>query len=119
MGSNELKIRTNKFALAIIPLVNNLDKSNPVSWVIGKQILRSGTSIGSNYRAASRAKSDSDYAYKIKMVEEECDETEYWLELLIESNIIQQDSHIELLKEVGELTAIFSSISIKLKAKKQ
>jgi four helix bundle protein len=119
MGSSELKMRTKKFALAIIALANGLDKSISASKVIGNQLLRSGTSVGSNYRAACRAKSDADYAYKIKVVEEESDESEFWLELLIESGCIKYEDHQALLKEAGELTAIFSSISLKLKAKKK
>jgi four helix bundle protein len=114
----DLKSRTKRFALAIIQLVEGLDKKSPTSWVLGKQILRSGTSVGANYRAACRAKSDADYAYKIKIAEEEIDETVYWLELLIESGSICIDHNKELFKESGELTAIFSSISLKLKAKK-
>lgn len=116
MEKNDLLLRTKKFALNIIAFVQSLEK-NKVSFILGDQILRSGTSIGANYRAANRAKSKADFAYKIKLVEEESDETEFWLELLIESKVADNTMASSLLKEVKELTAIFSSISIKLKTK--
>lgn len=114
----DLKVRTKRFAIEIIRFVQSLE-NNPTNWTIGKQLIRSGTSVGANYRAACRAKSDADYAYKIKIVEEEIDETEYWMELLLESGSNNLDKTNELLKESKELTAIFSSISIKLKNKKK
>ncbi|MCO5249380.1 MAG: four helix bundle protein [Chitinophagales bacterium] len=113
---SDLKGRTKKFAIEIIRFVQSLN-NHPTHRVIGNQLLRSGTSVGANYRAACRAKSDADYKYKIKIVEEEIDETGYWIELLIESGILSTSKVQSLLKEANELTAIFSSISIKLKAK--
>lgn len=112
----DLKSRTKKFAIEIIQLVQSLE-NNSANWVIGKQLLRCGTSVGANYRAACRSKSDADFKYKIKIVEEEIDETEYWLELLIETNSVQDNLVQNILKETKELNAIFSSISIKLKNK--
>lgn len=82
-------------------------------------MLRSATSVGANYRAAQRAKSDTDFGYKIKIVEEDADESLYWLEIIMESNMLKGNLlFTELLKEANELTGIFSSISIKIKTKK-
>ena len=77
--------------------------------ILGNQLLRSGTSVGANYRAACRAKSNADFIYKIQIVEEEADESVYWLELISESNIIRKNRLGSILKEANELTAIFTS----------
>jgi four helix bundle protein len=116
MDNNDLLKRTKKIALNTIAFVQGLEK-NKASYTLGNQLFRSATSIGANYRAANRAKSKADFAYKIKIVEEECDETEYWLELFIESGIAENNASTALLSEARQLTAIFSSISIKLKSK--
>jgi len=110
MTKEELLKRTKKFALDIIIFVNNFHQ-NSVNKEICNQLLRSATSVGANYRAALRAKSRADFIYKIKVIEEEADESLYWLELLIESNI-QISNQIETLHdEAKQLTAIFSSIA--------
>lgn len=115
---NELISRTKKFALEVLLFIDMLPKTQSAG-IIGKQLLRCATSVGANYRAAQRAKSKADFEYKIKIVEEESDESIYWLELLLESKLLKDDSKLQLLlKEANELTAIFSSISIKLKNKK-
>ena len=115
---NELMPRTKKFALDIIQFVETLPKIQSAG-IIGKQLLRCATSVGANYRAAQRAKSKADFEYKIKIVEEESDESIYWLELLLESKMSKDDSKLQLLtQEADELTAILSSIAIKLKNKK-
>ncbi|OGU64841.1 MAG: hypothetical protein A2499_00455 [Stygiobacter sp. RIFOXYC12_FULL_38_8] len=115
---NELMPRTKKFALDIIQFVETLPKTQSAG-IIGKQLLRCATSVGANYRAAQRAKSKADFEYKIKIVEEESDESIYWLELLLESKMSKDDSKLQLLtQEADELTAILSSIAIKLKNKK-
>ncbi|OGU29090.1 MAG: hypothetical protein A2057_09725 [Ignavibacteria bacterium GWA2_35_9] len=85
--------------------------NNNVGNIISRQILKSGTSIGANYRAACRAKSKDDFRYKIKIVEEEADETLYWLQLIFESKILTDVLVEKLIKEADELTAIFTSIS--------
>ena len=108
MDSSQLKDRTKKFALRIITLVESLPE-NKTTRVIGNQILRSGTSVGANYRAACRAKSTPDFINKLKIVEEEADETLYWLELLVEAKIVKEDRLLELMKENDELIAIFVS----------
>jgi four helix bundle protein len=81
-------------------------------------LLRSGTSVGANYRAACRAKSNTDFIYKIQIVEEEADESVYWLELISESNIIRKNRLESILKEANELTAIFTSSGKTAKLKK-
>ena len=88
MNEDLFKARTRKIALDIIELVESLPKSRTAD-VIGRQLLRSGTSIGANYRAACRGKSKADVISKFAIVEEEAEETIYWLELLIESKILE------------------------------
>lgn len=109
MNKEELQKRTKLFALRIIRLVESLPETKTAK-TIGSQIIRSGTSVGANYRAACRAKSPADFINKLKIVEEEADETAYWLELLIESQTISEDKLKDLLKENNELIAIFVSI---------
>ena len=111
-----IKKRTKQIGIDIINLVNEFS-NKPAYWVIAKQIIRSSTSIGANYRAACRAKSTADFINKLKIVEEEADETHYWLELLEESALIPAE-RIELIKkEVNEIIAIIVS-SIKTSRKK-
>ena len=102
----DLKNRTKAFALRIIRLYQALPKSGEAQ-VIGKQILRSGTSVGAQYREACRAKSPADFINKMEGSLQELDETGYWLELLAESKIIPVDKLNDLQKETNELTAIF------------
>ena len=100
--------RTNKFALEIIKFTKLLPK-NYIANILGQQLLRSGTSIGANYRSACRAQSYSHFISKISIVEEEADETIYWLELIKKSGVINNELITTLLKEACELTAIFST----------
>ncbi len=108
MDSAELKNRTKQFALAVIRLVESLP-SVKTSDVLGKQLLRSATSVGANYRAACRARSKADFVSKITVVEEEADESLFWLELLEESRLVDRNTTTPLIKEANELTAIFTS----------
>jgi four helix bundle protein len=85
-----IKRRTKQIGLEIIKLIEELP-AKPSSWVISKQIIRSSTSVGANYRASCRAKSTSDFINKLKIVEEEADETIYWLEILEESKLVESD----------------------------
>jgi four helix bundle protein len=112
----DLKVRTKKFALRVINLVRSLP-NNMVSYEIGKQLLRSGTSVASNTRAAYRGRSKKEFIAKLGIVVEECDESLFWMELLIESHIIDGSKIDSLMKEADELTAIFVSISKKNKYK--
>jgi len=105
MDERAFKDRTKRFALAIIRLVQQLP-GGLSSDVIGRQILRSASSIGANYRAACRAKSVADMINKLKIVEEEADETLYWLELLGESEIMPLDQLSGLSKECDQLVAM-------------
>lgn len=88
MNKEELKNRTKEFALRVIKLVNNLPKTQ-IGKIIGNQLLRSGTSVGANYRSALRARSQADFEYKLGLVEEEADESFYWMELIVESNLLE------------------------------
>ncbi|NCP84287.1 MAG: four helix bundle protein [Bacteroidetes bacterium] len=100
-----LKNRTKKIGLAVISLVNELP-NKPVGWAITNQIIRSSTSIGANYRAACRAKSTADFINKLKIVEEEADETLFWLEILEESGLLTAQRIIELKSEVNQILSI-------------
>ncbi len=103
-----MKKRTRAFALRIIRLVEALPKTRTAE-VIGKQLLRCGTSVGANYRAACRAKSPADFIAKMGIVEEEADETIYWIELLIESEQINNERVNGLLEEANQIVAIVVS----------
>ena len=104
----ELRKRTKAFALRILRLFRSLPKTTDAQ-VLGKQLLRSGTSIGANYRSAGRARSKAEFVSKIGVVLEESDETVFWLELLYESEILKPELLHDLLREANELTAIFST----------
>jgi four helix bundle protein len=108
MTKEELKIRTKFFALMIIKLIEELPGSK-AGHTIGNQIIRSGTSVAANYRAACRARSNADFISKINIVEEECDETLFWLELIVEANLIKKEKLQSILNEADELTAIFTA----------
>ena len=108
MTPEELKARTKAFALEIIRLVCELPRME-VARVIGGQLLRAGTAVGANYRAACRARSSADFKAKLAIVEEEADESLYWLELLAESGVTTGKSLLSLLKEADELVAIFTA----------
>jgi four helix bundle protein len=104
----DLKVRTKAYALRIIKLYQALPNSGEAQ-VIGKQILRSGTSVGAQYREACRAKSPADFINKMEGSLQELDETGYWLELLTEGKIVPTERLLDLQKETDELTAIFVS----------
>jgi four helix bundle protein len=103
-----LRMRTKQYALRIIRLFRSLPRS-PEAQVLGKQLLRSGTSVGANYRAAGRARSKAEFISKIGIVVEEADETVFWLECLVESRIVKEIMLKDLLKEANELVAIFAA----------
>jgi four helix bundle protein len=105
MDEQAFKQRTKKLALQVIQLVEALPATKSAS-VIGRQLLRSGTSVGANYRSACRGKSTADVLSKLAIVEEEADETAYWFELLIEGDIVPASLVAELLKETNEITAM-------------
>jgi four helix bundle protein len=108
MNADEMKRRTRAFALRIVRLVESLPPSRTAD-VIGKQLLRCGTSVGANYRASCRAKSPADFIAKMGIVEEEADETIYWIELLVESGVMKESPVADLLDEANQLVAIVVS----------
>ena len=105
MDEQAFKQRTKKLALRVIELVEALPKTKTAE-VIGRQLLRCATSVGANYRVACRGKSTADVLAKLAIVEEEADETIYWLELLVESGTVEEGRIAELLKETNEITAM-------------
>lgn len=113
----KFKIRTKEFALNIIKLIKEIP-SDKIADVLNKQLLRSSTSVAANYRAACRSRSHAEFISKIGIVEEEADESTFWLELISESNTHNSDSLQVLLKESKELTAIFTSSGKTAKANK-
>lgn len=115
MAAQDLSKRTLSFALNIIKLFSKLPRVTEAQ-VLGKQLLRSGTSVGAHYREGSRARSKEEFIAKIEGGLQELEETGYWIELLQMSGIVKENQASELLQEVRELTAIFITISKKTKA---
>ena len=111
----DLQIRTKEFALRVIRMYSALPKLAEAQ-VLGKQVLRSGTSVGANYREANRARSKPEFIAKIGDCLKELDETAYWLELLAESSIVPDAKLAALRDECDQLLAIFTTISKKTKA---
>src|ERR1035441_2186514 len=105
MSNENLKQRTKQFALRIIKLVESLPHDRTCD-VLGKQLLRAGTSVGANYRAACRARSAADFISKMGIVEEEADEAIYWMELLVEAGLVKAAKLKLLMQEADELVAI-------------
>jgi four helix bundle protein len=105
MTREEMKQRTKNYANRIVKLCSAL----PADWVaqtLGKQLLRSGTSVGANYRAVCRAKSSADFINKLRIVEEECDESLFWMELLVENNLIKAKRLGDLMQEADQILSI-------------
>ncbi len=109
MKGPELKNRTKPFALRIMKSIDALPKTTSAD-TIGRQIIRSATSVGANYRAACRGRSKAEFIAKLGVVAEEADETCFWLELIIEGGLLPKEKVEPLLKEGDELTAIFVSL---------
>ena len=108
MEGDDLKDRTKEFALRIIRLVKAMDQ-DLASRTIAAQIIRSGTSVSANYRAACIAKSRKDFINKLRITAEESDESAHWIELLIESELLPSERLLPLKQEAEELTRIFLS----------
>jgi four helix bundle protein len=108
MNSDELKRRTKQFALRVMKLVDALPRGT-AGRAIGGQLIRSGTSVGANYRAACRGRSKAEFAAKIGTVAEEADESCFWFELIIEGGLLEERLVKPLLDEANELTAIFTA----------
>jgi four helix bundle protein len=103
-----LKARTKQFAIRIVRVFKSLPK-NDEARIIGKQLLRAGTSVAANYRAACRSRSKAEFISRMSVVVEEADETAFWLELLTETSIISEVRLRDLLTEANELLAIFAA----------
>lgn len=108
MNSDDLKDRTKKFGLRIIKLVESLPNTKAAN-AIGNQLVKSGTSVGANYRASCRVRSNADFIAKMGIVEEEADESEYWIEMLVEAVFVKAKQVDELLDEANQLVAIMVS----------
>ena len=105
MNEQEFKQRTKNLALRVIRLVEALPKSRTAE-VIGRQLIRSATSVGANYRSACRGKSTADIIAKLSIVEEEADESLYWLELIVEAGLVPADKLKSLMSETNEILAM-------------
>jgi len=112
----DLKVRTKQFALRIVRMYAKLPKNSVIAQIFGKQVLRSGTSVGANYREASRERSRAEFFAKIGDCLKEIEETEYWLELLVESGSVSERRMAILLDETRQLIAIFTTISKQAKS---
>ena len=111
MDREELKRKMKQFALRVMPLVDALPRTAKGRAVAG-QLVRSGTSVAANYRAACRARSRAEFIAKIGLAEEEADETALWLQLIIEDALLPANKVQPLLQEADELTAIFAATYI-------
>src|ERR1039458_9246849 len=105
MTREEMKSRTKAYANRIVKLCSALP-NNWAAQTLGSQLLRSGTSVGANYRAVCRAKSTADFLNKLRIVEEECDESLFWMELLVECNLVKAARLNSLMQEGNELLSI-------------
>lgn len=105
MQKQDFAKRTMLFGLRIIRLVESLPKSQAAR-VIGNQLLRAGTSVGANYRSALRGKSRADFIAKLGIVEEECDEALYWMQMLIEAGVVKISRLIQLMNEANEIISV-------------
>jgi len=108
MNEREFKSRTKQLALRVIRLIETLQALpyNLTATVISKQLIRSATSVGANYRSACRAKSTADIIAKLSLVEEEADESLFWMELIVESGLLPQEKLTNLMSETNEILAM-------------
>lgn len=111
MNATELKQRTKDFALRVMKLVDALPNTRSGK-AIANQLIRSGTSVGANYRASCRARSRAEFIAKIGVVEEEADESAFWMELIIDGHLLLAKRVVALLEEANELTAIMAASRI-------
>ena len=116
MDEDELKKRTKRFGLRIMKLVAALPNT-PQGRTVGGQLVRAGTSVGANYRAACRARSRAEFTARLGVVEEEADESGYWLEMIIEGRLMKANLVTSLLSEANELVAIMTSSRITIHRK--
>jgi len=114
MSKSDIADRTQAFALAVIRLYTNLPRSTTAQ-VIGRQLLRSGTSVGANYREARRSRSPAEYVSKVETALQELDETDYWLQLLVGADILKPERIASLRNEADELLSILVTCTRKAK----
>lgn len=117
MDKDELKKRTKQFALRVMKLVDALPSSS-AGRAIGNQLIRSGTAVGANYRATCRARSTKEFIAKIGIVEEEADESAFWMELITEGDLLPETKVTALHQEADELTAIMAASRISASRRK-
>lgn len=113
---DDLRQRTKKFALRILKLYETLPRAGSAQ-VLGHQLLKSGTSVGANFREAHRARSDAEFVSKVGDSLKELEETNYWLELLVESGAVSHKNLASLIDETSQLTAILTCIAKKIRAR--
>jgi four helix bundle protein len=113
--NDKYRLRTKKFAVDIVHFYAKNCKQTEELRVIGKQLLRSGTSVAANFRAFTRGRSDAERYAKLCIVVEEADETQFWLELIDEANLLDKLSFNEIKNEINELVKIFTSTKTNMK----
>jgi four helix bundle protein len=118
MTREEMKARTKKYANRVVKLCTALP-DNWVARILGKQLLRCGTSVGANYRAVCRAKSTADFLSKLRIVEEECDESLFWMELLVDNDLVKGSRLSNLMQEGNEILSIVVSSAKTTRASKR
>jgi four helix bundle protein len=118
VDKRELQDRTKAFALRVLKVVEALPKTT-TGQAVARQIVRSGTAVGANYRSVCRSRSDAEFVARMGVVEEEADETAYWLELIVEARLLKATLVEPLLREANELTAIMSASRISASKRKQ
>ena len=107
MQNEDLRLRTKRFGLRVVKVFVALQKRDEVQQVLGRQMLRSGTSVGAQYREACRARSPAEFVSKLNSALQELDETSYWFEMLVDSNAVPSRKLENLMREANELIAIF------------
>ena len=108
MNADELKARTKQFALQVMQLINQLPNTTK-GWLVANQLMKAATSVGANYRAACRGRSQAEFISKLSIVLEESDECCYWLELIMEGELISAEQVVDLYREANEITAIMTA----------
>ena len=110
MDREELKRRTKAFAVRVVKMTEALPRTRAAD-ILARQLIRSATAVGANYRAACRARSHREFTAKVGIVVEEADESLYWLEILVETELMQEPRLAALIQEANELTAVFTATS--------
>ena len=108
MTREQMKARTKAYAVRVVKVVQSLPRNRECD-ILGSQLLRSGTSVGANYRAVCRAKSTADFINKLRIVEEECDESLFWMEILVEAGLVKEAKLSQLIREGDEILRIVVS----------